>query len=48
MNNLGGHCVETLTKAFAEIDHDRPTAFLAYTIKGWGTPLAGHKDNHSV
>ncbi|MEH6404974.1 MAG: hypothetical protein V7750_16475 [Sneathiella sp.] len=47
MNNLGGQCVETLAKAFAEIDHDRPTAFLAYTIKGWGTPLAGHKDNHS-
>lgn len=47
MNNLGGQCVETLAKAFNAIDHDRPTAFLAYTIKGWGTPLAGHKDNHS-
>ncbi|MEL6298380.1 MAG: transketolase [Pseudomonadota bacterium] len=47
MNNLGGHCVETLARAFQAIDHDRPTAFLAYTIKGWGTPLAGHKDNHS-
>jgi len=21
--------------------------FIAYTIKGWGTPLAGHKDNHA-
>jgi pyruvate dehydrogenase E1 component len=31
---------------FASIDHDRPTCFLAYTIKGWGTPIAGHKDNH--
>ena len=29
------------------IDDDRPTVFLAYTIKGWGTPLAGHKDNHA-
>jgi pyruvate dehydrogenase E1 component len=47
MNNLGGHCVATLTEAFDAIDHDRPTAFLAYTIKGWGTPLAGHKDNHA-
>ncbi|HEY7647113.1 MAG TPA: transketolase, partial [Hyphomicrobiales bacterium] len=47
MNNLGGHCIETLTAAFDAIDHDRPTAFLAYTIKGWGTPLAGHKDNHA-
>jgi pyruvate dehydrogenase E1 component len=47
MNNLGGQCIETLTRAFDAIDHDRPTAFLAYTIKGWGTPLAGHKDNHA-
>ncbi len=47
MENLGGNCVETMTKAFAAIDHDKPTCFLAYTIKGWGTPLAGHKDNHS-
>ncbi|MBM3519712.1 MAG: transketolase [Alphaproteobacteria bacterium] len=47
MNNLGGHCIETLAEAFDAIDHDRPTVFLAYTIKGWGTPLAGHKDNHA-
>ncbi|MEL6227054.1 MAG: 1-deoxy-D-xylulose-5-phosphate synthase N-terminal domain-containing protein, partial [Pseudomonadota bacterium] len=47
MNNLGGHCTATLCDAFDAIDHDRPTAFLAYTIKGWGTPLAGHKDNHA-
>ena len=47
MTNLGGQCIETLAAAFDAIDHDRPTAFLAYTIKGWGTPLAGHKDNHA-
>ncbi|QKC86812.1 1-deoxy-D-xylulose-5-phosphate synthase N-terminal domain-containing protein [Mesorhizobium sp. NZP2077] len=47
MNNLGGHCLETLTETFNGIDHDRPTAFIAYTVKGYGTPLAGHKDNHS-
>ncbi|MFT3998670.1 MAG: transketolase [Rhizobium sp.] len=47
MNNLGGHCLETLIHTFESIDHDRPTVFLAYTIKGWGTPLAGHKDNHA-
>ncbi len=46
MENLGGNCVETLAEAFAAVDHDRPTCFLAYTIKGWGTPIAGHKDNH--
>lgn len=47
MNNLGGHCVESLVHTFEGIDHDRPTVFLAYTIKGWNTPLAGHKDNHA-
>ena len=46
MENLGGNCVETMAETFASIDHDRPTCFLAYTIKGWGTPIAGHKDNH--
>ncbi|CUH40236.1 Pyruvate dehydrogenase E1 component [Jannaschia seosinensis] len=46
MSNLGGHCLSTLTEAFAAVDHDRPVCFLAYTVKGWGTPLAGHKDNH--
>ncbi|MCV3271864.1 transketolase [Roseobacter sinensis] len=47
MENLGGHCLETLAEAFAAVDHDQPVAFLAYTVKGWGTPLAGHKDNHA-
>lgn len=46
MENLGGNCVQTMAETFAAIDHDRPTCFLAYTVKGWGTPIAGHKDNH--
>ncbi len=46
MENLGGNCVATMANAFASIDHDRPVCFLAYTVKGWGTPIAGHKDNH--
>ena len=46
MENLGGNCVHTLADTFASVDHDRPVCFLAYTIKGWGTPIAGHKDNH--
>ncbi len=46
MENLGGNCVQTMAAAFGAIDHDRPVCFLAYTIKGWGTPIAGHKDNH--
>ncbi|MEX2519923.1 MAG: 1-deoxy-D-xylulose-5-phosphate synthase N-terminal domain-containing protein, partial [Paracoccaceae bacterium] len=47
MENLGGHCLASLCDAFDAIDDDRPTVFLAYTVKGWGTPLAGHKDNHA-
>ncbi|MGY6536978.1 MAG: transketolase [Pararhodobacter sp.] len=48
MENLGGHCIDTLLEGFAQAAaHDRPTAFVAYTVKGWGTPLAGHKDNHA-
>ena len=47
MGNLGGHCIETLLEQFEAVRDDRPTAFVAYTVKGWGTPLAGHKDNHA-
>ncbi len=46
MENLGGNCVQTMAEIFASIKHDRPVCFLAYTVKGWGTPIAGHKDNH--
>jgi pyruvate dehydrogenase E1 component len=47
MGNLGGHDLQSLLEAFESIDHDRPTVFIAYTIKGFGLPLAGHKDNHA-
>ena len=47
MSNLGGHDLPSLLEAFESIDHDRPTVFIAYTIKGFGLPLAGHKDNHA-
>jgi pyruvate dehydrogenase E1 component len=47
MTNLGGHCVQTLTDAFAAAQDDVPTLFIAYTIKGFGLPFAGHKDNHA-
>jgi pyruvate dehydrogenase E1 component len=47
MTNLGGHCLETLIDAFEAADDERPTLFIAYTVKGFGLPLAGHKDNHS-
>ncbi|MEX0298100.1 MAG: transketolase, partial [Kordiimonas sp.] len=47
MTNLGGHDMETLTEAFAGADDGAPHCFIAYTIKGYGLPLAGHKDNHA-
>jgi pyruvate dehydrogenase E1 component len=48
MTNLAGHDRPSLLKAFADASqHDHPTCFIAYTIKGFGLPLAGHKDNHS-
>jgi len=47
MTNLAGHDMPTLLDAFGTIDHDRPTCFICYTIKGFGLPLAGHKDNHA-
>ncbi|MDJ0978127.1 MAG: transketolase [Erythrobacter sp.] len=47
MTNLGGHCIDTLVNAFETMDDDRPTLLIAYTVKGYGLPLAGHKDNHS-
>jgi pyruvate dehydrogenase E1 component len=48
MANLGGHDIPSLLEAFeAARIHDRPVCFIAYTIKGFGLPLAGHKDNHA-
>jgi pyruvate dehydrogenase E1 component len=47
MTNLGGHCMATILDAFATADDERPTCFIAYTIKGFGLPFAGHKDNHA-
>jgi pyruvate dehydrogenase E1 component len=47
MTNLGGHCIETLIEAFDQAADEKPTLFIAYTIKGYGLPFAGHKDNHA-
>lgn len=48
MTNLGGHDLPSLIEAFdAARTRDRPVCFIAYTIKGFGLPLAGHKDNHA-
>ena len=47
MTNLGGHDMECVLEAFESVKDPQPTCFMAYTIKGYGLPLAGHKDNHS-
>lgn len=48
MGNLAGHDLPSLVEAFeAARQHERPVLFICYTIKGFGLPLAGHKDNHA-
>ena len=47
MNNLGGHDLPALLEAFHAATSDTPTCFICYTVKGFGLPMAGHKDNHA-
>ncbi|MBL8669688.1 MAG: transketolase [Alphaproteobacteria bacterium] len=47
MTNLAGHDMESVLEAYAAATGDAPTCFIAYTIKGFGLPFAGHKDNHA-
>ena len=47
MTNLAGQDMAALLEGFGAVDDDRPTCFIAYTIKGYGLPFAGHKDNHA-
>jgi pyruvate dehydrogenase E1 component len=50
ISNLGGHDLDTMCEIFDEVDRDmtRPTVVFAYTVKGWGLPIAGHPLNHSM
>ncbi len=47
MTNLGGHDMEAILEAFEGAPTGQPVCFIAYTIKGYGLPFQGHKDNHS-
>src|SRR6516225_8700917 len=47
MTNLAGHDMDSVPAAFHAVEDDRQTCFIAYTIKGYGLPFAGHKDNHA-
>ncbi len=48
--NLGGHDLEELIATLHQVDEQprRPAIVFAYTIKGWGLPIAGHPLNHSM
>ena len=50
VQDLGGHDLAALLEAFAECDTvtDRPSVLFAYTVKGWGLPIAGNPRNHSA
>lgn len=50
VTDLGGHDLESLADAFVACDKevDRPSVVFAYTIKGWGLPIAGNPRNHSA
>jgi pyruvate dehydrogenase E1 component len=47
MTNLGGHDLDYLIESFDAVEDETPRCFIAYTIKGYGLPIAGHKDNHA-
>ncbi|MBG7605202.1 MAG: pyruvate dehydrogenase [Actinobacteria bacterium] len=50
VTNLGGHDLAALLRAYRECDivDDRPSVVFAYTVKGWGLPIAGDPLNHSA
>ncbi len=50
VTDLAGHDLGALLAAFAECDAEtsRPSVLFAYTIKGWGLPIAGNPRNHSA
>ena len=47
MINLGGHDLPSVRDAFHGAHPEKPTCFICYTVKGFGLPMAGHKDNHA-
>ena len=50
VQNLGGHDIGELLRAYQACDAvvDRPSVVFAYTIKGWGLPMAGDPLNHAA
>ncbi len=50
VQNLGGHDLGVLLDAYRRCDEvqDRPSVVFAYTVKGWGLPIAGDPLNHAA
>ncbi len=48
LTDLGGHDMRELLRAFRSVDGDRPAVVFAYTVKGWGLPIAGDPLNHAA
>jgi len=50
VTDLGGHDLDAMLDAYAQCDAelDRPSVVFAYTVKGWGLPIAGNPRNHSA
>jgi len=50
VTDLGGHDLGLLLDRFQQCDAvvDQPSVVFAYTIKGWGLPIAGDPLNHSA
>lgn len=49
ISNLGGHDIAEMVSVLRQTEdgEPQPTVIFAYTIKGWGLPIAGHPLNHS-
>ena len=47
MTNLAGNDLDSCLESFHAVNDEVPTCFIAYTVKGFGLPFAGHKDNHA-
>ena len=50
VQNLGGHDMGLLLDSYRACDAvtDRPSVVFAYTVKGWGLPIAGDPLNHAA
>jgi len=50
VTDLGGHDLGVLLDSYAECEAhvDQPSVVFAYTIKGWGLPIAGDPMNHAA